>query len=294
MNINSLPGAVIKNISYDPNAPRSSEDVGETEFSEALNETDENGVPKRWTNAKLYTMAMGSQNGYTVDVSALTKVREALKAEGVDADSRTPAHEITDEQLEWLRSRYDFERLKDCGIEDPEYGSFMLDLAYLNVFSFDEVENMFGVIPFYSDYQVISVYNPADGSYADPLGIEESVDEDGLNVRNIVLHLKATDPGHADEEYMKKAEDIFAQSRKRLEILDFILSGKTTVPEDNAELPDNEADESSVEKLERTKIPDDIFARFAERMANAANSAFFDINDALEKLKEDFGARADG
>lgn len=109
-------------------------------------------APARWTSASLYKIDHDTPKGYTVNKAALSKVREQLSAEGIDADARTPTHEITDEQMDWLGSRYDLEFLGACSFTHEEYGNFMLDLAYLNVFSLDEVENMYGVMPLNSSH----------------------------------------------------------------------------------------------------------------------------------------------
>ena len=113
------------------------------------------GAPDRWTSNSLYTLDVDTLEGYRVNREALEKVREQLRSEGIDADSRTPTHEITDEQMEWLGSRYDLDFLSACCFSHPDYGNFMLDLAYLNVFSLDEVENMYGVLPFNANHKGI-------------------------------------------------------------------------------------------------------------------------------------------
>ena len=121
--------------------------------SEVHTPTEAVGAPERWTSNSLYTLDVDTLKGYRVNHDALEKVKEQLRSDGIDADRRTPSHEITDEQMEWLDTRYDLDFLSVCSFEHPEYGNFMLDLAYLNVFSLDEVENMYGVMQFNANHQ---------------------------------------------------------------------------------------------------------------------------------------------
>lgn len=219
--------------------------------------TDENGVPGRWTDESLYAVDLSTLEGYSVNRDALSKVREQLRLEGIDADKRTPTHEITDEKIEWLSSRYSFDFLSVCSFEHSEYGNFMLDLAYLNVFSLDEVENMFGVMPFNANHKAF-VYkiDTDDGisGYVNPFGgAGNYVDSNDMNSRLITEYLREKYMGKSESEYIKMAENYFAQTRERLELIN------------------------------------DIFVRFSQNTENALDDTLLKIEDASEKLKEDFG-----
>jgi len=122
----------------------------------------ENG--ERWTRNPLYKTNFDTSLGYTINKDALDKVRDRLKEEGVDPSRRTPTHEITDEQMDQLAEKYDLEYLSLAGIEDPEYGNFLLDLAYMNVFSCDEMDELFGVSEINANHQVYAYVVPLDGS----------------------------------------------------------------------------------------------------------------------------------
>lgn len=232
-------------------------------FEESLNENTEeiesSSAPDRWTSEHLYTIDETTPEGYRVSKEALSRVKKQLEAEGIDADKRTPTHEITDEQMEWLSSRYDLDFLSVCSFTHEDYGNFMLDLAYLNVFSLDEVENMFGVMPFNSNHRgYLYKIDTGDGvsGYVNPFGgTEDYVDQDDLYTQLLMEYLKAKSGGRTEKEYEQMAEDLAAQ------------------------------------RAERMSVITEFFARVA---ANKANSLDFDVarrdvENITEKLKEEFG-----
>ncbi len=219
------------------------------------------GSNDRWTSSDLYAIDTDSLRGYTVNKDALNKVREKLKDEGIDADSRTPTHEITDEQMEWLGSKYDLEFLSVCSFTHSEYGNFMLDLAYLNVFSLDEVENMYGVMPFNANNKALLYYygDPKTGEgagYIDSFGGDGSIigDWDETYTQLIMEYLKAKYTDRTESEYKRMTEEF------------------------------------KVQRLERMLVIEIFFARFAENKESFIPAVSKpDIENASEKLKEDFG-----
>jgi len=69
--------------------------------------------------------------------SGIKRAEEFLKEQlGIDPARRTPTHEITEEQREWLTSRHDFSKINGDG---EEYGELVADLIYLNVMSPSEI-----------------------------------------------------------------------------------------------------------------------------------------------------------
>lgn len=242
-------GSVIRNIRYDDSV---------LERMESKRSSSE-----RWTDTSLYTLDVNTPEGYKVNRAALAKVRERLKEEGIDADSRTPTHEITDEQMEWLGSRYDLEFLSICSFTHEEYGNFMLDLAYLNVFSLDEVENMYGVMPFNSNHKgYLYKMDTGDGlsGYVNAFGGPESYDdEDDLYTRLIMEYIKIKYTGRTESEYEQMSKDFAAQ------------------------------------RMERMMVIENFFARVSENMEsnNAAVSKPV-IEDASGKLMDDFGNVLEG
>lgn len=180
-------------------------------------------APDRWTDVSLYTFD-SLPKGYSVNEGALLRVKEQLESESIDADKRTPTHKITNEQMEWLNSKYDLHYLSGCSISETEFGNFMLDLAYLNVFSFDEVRNMYaGVIPPVTDQpQFISLYyygDPETGEgagYVD-LKAEGTVVSEDMSTDHITSsYLRAEHPGLTDEEYRELTAEYTVQFQERL------------------------------------------------------------------------------
>ena len=59
---------------------------------------------------------------------------------GIDPNDRTFTHKITDQQREWLASRYDIEALKTAdSVTSREFQNFLADLYYLGIFSKSEI-----------------------------------------------------------------------------------------------------------------------------------------------------------
>lgn len=252
----AITGADIRKISNDsPSFENSHNKVGSIDEQTEINEY--NGAPDRWTNERLYTNDENTLEGYKVNKDAISRVKEQLEAEGIDADRRTPTHEITDEQMEWLGSRYDLDFLSACSYTHAEYGNFMLDLAYLNVFSFDEVENMFGVMPFNANHKgYLYKLDTGDGlsGYVDPfVGVGNYVDQDDLYTQLIMEYLKIKCTGRTEKEYEQMTEDFAAQ------------------------------------RVERMSVIRDFFALVSSNKANNMDGAKPNIENISEKLKEDFG-----
>lgn len=193
---------------------------------------------ERWTTVSLYTLDSSSK-GYSVNKDALLKVKEQLKAEGIDTDSRIPTHQITAEQMKWLNSKYDLDFFSTCSITNEEFGNFMLDLAYLNVFSLEEVENMYaGVIPPQADYQAISLYyngDPETGAGYVVLNTKGTVVNEDMPTDHISNYLKAEYPRRTETEYRQMATEFAAQFQNRLKILEGIFEYFSNQIENNAD-----------------------------------------------------------
>lgn len=264
-------GLICKSITYKSRTKTAAaDDISNGAFSDSLPELgadaaelvqpiEENGIPERWTTDSLYEWD-SSPKGYSVNAAALSGVREQLKSEGINVDSRTPTHEITDEQMEQLRSRYDLEFINACSKEHSEFGNFMLDLAYMNVFSLDEIENFFGVLPPTSEYQAVSLYyygDPKTGAgagYVDIFnGTGEIIGSEEWQTRHITKYIKSVYGDLTEDELKKMTRDITDGAQERMDILDSILK------------------------------------RIANRMSEPIDNAFPKIEDVSEKLKEDFG-----
>lgn len=182
--------------------------------------------------------------------NALDKVKKQLEEEGIDADGRTPTHKITDEQVEWLSSRYVFDFLSACSYTHEEYGNFMLDLTYLNVFSLDEIENMFGLMPFNASHKGFLYKMDTGGlsGYVNPFGgAGNYVDENDLYTQLIMEYLKVKFAGRSEGEYAKMAEDFAAQRSERLSLINELFAHAAS--NKMIQEPDLEAAKPSVEDI---------------------------------------------
>lgn len=238
-------GAVIKNINTDDYQALK-------EKAEAMRDRGE-----RFTSNLLFNIDTDSPKGYTVNKDALNKVRERLREEGIDPSRRTPTHEITDEQMDELAEKYDLEYISACSVGSTEYGNFILDLVYMNVFSVNEVEDMLEVLPFNANNKAIVYYHgdPVTGEGAGYVKKDGSITKDWKDVYTDVVmdHLKTKDPGKNESEYEQMTEDLIAK------------------------------------RLETMMIMESFFARVTENLVNSIDVTKPFIEDASEKLKEDFG-----
>lgn len=220
------------------------------EESKQETQNSDNG---KWINGSLFKIDLNSSLGYTADRFAINKVREKLKSEGVDPDYREPTYGITDEQLEWLSGRHDFgDSSAWDSMQSSEFGNFVLDLAYLNVLSFDDVETLFGVLEFNANHRCTEFvegkgYANSDGSYSEKY--EEFIAK--MNTE----YLAEKSPEKPVEEIEKT---ISVQVKRHFELMSLL---------------------------------DSFFAQLREYSANDFDTIKPFITDFSEKLKEDFGAR---
>ncbi len=175
-----------------------------------------------WIVEGLYKIDSNSLKGYTVNDAMLSQIKKQVKT-----DNPTPTHEITDEQIEWLSSKYDLDFLRTCSFTDEEYGKFILDLVKLNVFSIEDVENMYGVMPFNANHKgYLYALETESGKtgYVNPFGGEDNyIDEGDLQNDLIIEYLKSKYNGLSEEEYVKMAEEYAAQRRECLSVIEDIF-----------------------------------------------------------------------
>lgn len=171
-----------------------------------------------WIAEGLFKIDSSSLKGYTVNETLLSKAKNQAPA---------PTHKITEEQIVWLKSKYDLEFLSNCSIENEEYGRFILDLVELNVISLDDVENMYGVMPFNANHTGYLYALETEGcktGYVNPFGGEDNyLDEEALQNGLIMEYLKSKYNGLSEEEYIKMAEELAAQRRECLAVIDYIF-----------------------------------------------------------------------
>lgn len=95
-----------------------------------------------------------TEAGYSADAvkAAAAFMRDEL---GIDVSQIEPTHEITPEQMEWLRSRHDFSSMRQTEMysftndsgqtqygfrSTPEFSNFLGDLMYLGIYSEQELK----------------------------------------------------------------------------------------------------------------------------------------------------------
>lgn len=177
-----------------------------------------------WICTNLYQTDHNTPEGYTVNSYAISRLKQQLRAEGIDVENRVPTHEITDEQAVWISSRHDLEFLKACSFTHEEFGNFMLDLAYINVFSFEEIENFYVVLPFnsnHSGYLYKQESGTEPGGYVEPFEVGgDLVPDDELQLGLIREYLKEKYTGLSEDEYEQRSGELFAQRAECLTVLE--------------------------------------------------------------------------
>ncbi len=257
-----------RQISYNYTAAVASA-AGESVFGEALKSSLENkeadnkigdGVPENWADIGIWI----SQDGYIPTSEKLKEFRDIFsKKLGIDLSNRGKAtHEITSEQGEWLASRYDLNAIQSAAVGSAEHNNFMLDLVYLNVFSIEETIKAHSTI--------ISF---APGEKARFRRVDES--ESTSHANNFLDTIEETADTLADSlmEYI-------AQKYGKVE----------DAPDDVKEWYEN-TNKIVEQKREVHDILAEFFARHSDdaEQENNYDGAKLNIEDALEKLKEDFG-----
>lgn len=105
-------------------------------ITDIMNRAPDNWITEQVEPMKYQLQSIGGRYSYS-----LTQVGEFMNDElGLDPDDRTFTHEITDEQREWLASRYDIEALRTAdSVMSREFQNFLADLYYLGIFSKSEI-----------------------------------------------------------------------------------------------------------------------------------------------------------
>ncbi len=255
-----------RQISYNYTAAASA--AGEDVFGELISSLDNkeidtnkigDGVPENWADLGIWI----SQDGYVPTSEKLKEFRDIFSEKlGIDLNNRGKAtHEITAEQEEWLASRYDLSALQSAAVGSAEHNNFMLDLVYLNVFSMEEA-----VI---SHSTVVSF---APGEKA-----------------RLVWGDGSENASHADNFLDAMLETADALADFLMEYISRKYGKAENAPDDVKEWYEN------VNKIvEQKREVHDVLARFFglsddTEQENDYDGAKLNIEDASEKLKEDFG-----
>ena len=192
------------------------DDNNKVSFSEYLNSfvdgTEEATIPDKWRT---------DQPKNAIDI-AVAYMQDHL---GIDANKRTPTHEITEEQKEWLASRHDLSKLHEYSPVSAERQNFLADLVYLNVMSVDEAKN-FGLVVFpghtavmqKADKPAFTLGAPQYTNFADVLASALSTQQDLISY----IQNKANDPTRSeakDFDYLESALKNADRQRKLYEML---------------------------------------------------------------------------
>ena len=201
---------------YAPSAKTKSGDGSKASFSEYLNSfvdgTEEATIPDKWRT---------DQPKNAIDV-AVAYMQDHL---GIDANKRTPTHEITEEQKEWLASRHDLSKLHEYSPVSAERQNFLADLVYLNVISPDEAKN-FGLTVFPGHTAVLQKAEstgftagaPQYTNFAEVIAGALSTQQDLISY----IQDKANDPAGSeakDFDYLENALKNAERQRKLYEML---------------------------------------------------------------------------
>lgn len=256
-----------RQISYNYTAAAASTSA-ENVFGDALKSSLENkdadakigkGVPEDWSELDLWSI---TPTGYVAGMDVLIRFKETMSELGIDMDNRPePTHAITTEQEEWLASRHDLSKLPNAPACSEESSNFMLDLVYLNVLSWDEAVK--------SQSTIIS-FPPGEKGWI-------MWDDERENVSPADNFLDA----------MEKTADSLA---------DFLMK---YIEQKYGKVEDAPGDvkewyETHNKIVEQKREIHDFLARFLagfsdSKQENDYDGAKLHIEDASEKLKEDFG-----
>lgn len=237
-------------------------------FSNALNtagksenETDEKrNAPAKWSEYSLFTM---TATGYIADAGTIAEFKRVMSELGIDMNTRPePSHAITSEQEQWLSSRYDLGSLPNVSVTSEESSNFMLDLVYLNVFTFEEV--------IMSQSTVISLAPGEKGR------LTFNGDELSISADNFL-------------DAMEESADTLADF-----LMEYISQkfGKVENADEDVKNWYESTEKIVAQKRQVHNVLAEFFARLAddgERENSLGDGAKLDIENAADKLKEDFG-----
>lgn len=180
-------------------------------FAEYFESFSENSpiIPDKWCSDT-------DKFGKGVD-KAVKYMRESL---GIDPYNREPTHEITDRQLQWLRSRHSSDSIyktESGQSDDGRHGwtmswwdeNFLSDLVYLNVISPEDAKS-FGWIAFPES---------ASGSVRTASGLDGGFGE-RLSVTDVAAKVLKKQQSHIDFIYEKYGGDLSMMLKRDKEYLE--------------------------------------------------------------------------
>ncbi len=122
--------------------------------------------------------------------SAVDEVLKYLDVLGEDTQGRKPTHDITDEQIEWLRSRHDIAALHNKDTFSVEMQNFYADLVYLNVFSPEDTKNAVTKYPIIPAHIRAWAWNPVGTSYTENFSFSDCNDLADMALLSVRMQTK--------------------------------------------------------------------------------------------------------
>lgn len=197
-------------------------------FAEYLENASDNEsvIPEKWCQDT-------DKFGAGVD-KAIKYMKENL---GIDPYNRTPTHEITDEQLQWLKSRHnldDIYKTESGTSDDGRSGwtkswwdeNFLSDLVYLNVISPDDAKN-FGLTLFPGHTAVLqkaestgfAVGAPQYTNFAEVIAGALSTQQDLISY----IQDKANDPTRSEAKDFDYLNSALKNAERQRELYEMLL-----------------------------------------------------------------------
>lgn len=257
-----------RQISYNFTAAAASVSV-EGIFGEALigssgnkevNDKIGDRVPENWSELGVWI----SQDGYVPTREKLKEFHDIfLDKLVIDLENRGKAtHEITDEQKEWLASRYDLSTLQSAAVGSDEHNNFMLDLVYLNVFSIEEtIISHSTVVSFAPGEKGSIIFDDENKITSSTENFVDSMSETADTLADFIMEYiarkygKVKDAPDEVKEWYENADKIVEHKREVYDVLKNFFDSLSDDPEKESDY----------------------------------NAAIPNIEDAARKLKEDFG-----
>ena len=225
-----------------------------------VNDKIGNGVPENWSDLGVWI----SHDGYVPTREKLNDFRDIFMEKlGIDLKNRSKAtHEITDEQKEWLASRYDLSTLQSAAVGSDEHNNFMLDLVYLNVFSIEEtIISHSTVVSFAPGEKGSITFDDENKITSSAENFIDSMSETADTLADFIMEYTAQKYGKVKDapddvkKWYENADKIVEQKREVYDFLKKFFDGLSDNPEQE----------------------------------NNNNIVTPNIEDASRKLKEDFG-----
>ena len=167
--------------------------------------------------------------------SAVDEVLKYLDIHGEALEQRKPTHDITDEQIEWLKSRHDIRTLHNKKDNSSEMQNFYADLVYLNVFSPNDTKTAVTKYPAVIPGHIRAwAENPIESPYTEDFGWSDCNSLADMAMYSVKVQArfldaikdKANDPNSydpRDEDAIADMEELLKNKTECCEVLEKIF-----------------------------------------------------------------------